>query len=75
MAAQVAVELKTGTYATPPMEERRKKENIDIPLSTREMCNSLENRMKTDLIVSKTSYLKGPHTPCLSNLHTSSQWS
>ena len=34
MAAQVAEELKTITYATPPMEERRKKEkkSFKIPI-------------------------------------------
>ena len=34
-AAQVAEELKTVTYATPPMEERRKKERKD----TSRQCN------------------------------------
>ena len=33
--------------------------HIDIPLSTREMFNILENRMKTDLNLSNSSYLKG----------------
>ena len=31
--------------------------HIDIPLSTREMFNILENKMKTDLNLSNTSYL------------------
>ena len=34
--------------------------HIDIPLSTQEMFNILENRMKTDLNLSNSSYLKGP---------------
>ena len=34
--------------------------HIGIPLSTRELFNILENRMKTDLNLSNSSYLKGP---------------
>ena len=30
MAAQVAEDLKTVTYATPPMEERREKKNLPL---------------------------------------------
>ena len=34
VAAQVVEELKTVTYATPPMQERRKKISSDFGLST-----------------------------------------
>ena len=34
--------------------------HIDISLSTREIFTILENRMKTDLNLSNSSYLKGP---------------
>ena len=34
--------------------------HIDIPLSTREMFNILETRMKTNIHLSNCSYLKGP---------------
>ena len=39
MAAQVAEELKTVTYATPPMEERRKKKNLLYVLICLAVCH------------------------------------
>ena len=36
--------------------------HIDIPLSTREMCKILENRVKTDRNVTNSSILKAPDT-------------
>ena len=44
--------------------------HIDTALSTREMFNILENRMKTDLNLSNSSDLKGPRHLVSLNLQT-----
>ena len=44
VAAQMAEELKTVTYATPPMEKRRRKQNKQKPVGRKQQGDALHTK-------------------------------